>query len=87
MPASVQISDSIDVKWMLNNIGVNPATGYSRSGIYISKDSVFDKNDILVADPLVQLNIPTAADTLFTHRVKTAAIQPGDNFIIVVADL
>lgn len=87
MPAEVITGDSVTVQWTLANIGENPATGQFSEGIYLSRDSLWSNDDVLIASPVSGVKLAPLAEAARTARFKVKGITPGKYYVITRADL
>ena len=85
-PDTVMSGSMASVSWHLNNIGVNPALGYLRVAVYLSKDTILDNNDPLVGVKSDTISIASGA---FITQSLTANLNGsfGNNHILVRVDL
>jgi hypothetical protein len=79
--------DSVSVKWVIKNEGVNPATGFMRQGIYLSTDTVWSNNDILLKDPPYQIALLPGDTANYVTKFRVKDVSPGDYYAIVRTDL
>lgn len=78
--------ETANFEWQLLNKGDNPATGYIREAVYLSKDTVWDDKDPLLAFTDGQVNILPGQSQ---HRQITArpGVAPGKYFPIIRTDI
>lgn len=88
-PAFLVPGDSVSLPIVVANQGDLPAVGRVTVNFYLSTDTAFDANDVLLqsfADQEVNLNSqnPTDSDTgSFTGTVAIPGIEPGNYFFLV----
>ncbi|MBO9562795.1 MAG: hypothetical protein J7621_08480 [Niastella sp.] len=87
MPAEVITGDSVTVQWTLANIGENPASGEFAEGIYLSRDSLWSNDDVLIANPVSGIRLAPLAELNRSARFKVKGITPGTYYVITRADL
>ena len=82
--ASVVVGNSINISWVVQNIGENAIKGYIKDNIYLSADTILDNNDVLIGTL-------TYYDTLLAHGSKqhsgTYDVQNGfseGNYYVIV---
>lgn len=87
-PASSFITgENMTVNWKIRNQGSNIANGFYRDGIYISSDSLWDVNDLLLGlkDGNVALLPTDSISRQFTLPLNNVAT--GEYYLIVRTDL
>lgn len=86
-PDTVISGQQLTLNWDVVNVGANPATGFTKEGIYFSNDSIWDINDVLFGIVNGQVNIPPGG--LVTHSLTAAVngVSLGYKYILVRADL
>ncbi len=47
IPISIIAGDNIEITWTTSNIGANPASGIFREVVYISRDTIWDTDDVV----------------------------------------
>jgi subtilase family serine protease len=57
MPDSAELGDTICVNWVIENIGQNPARGFMREVVVLSKDTVWDIGDVILKDTSININL------------------------------
>ena len=87
VPDSALSGTSAFISWKLKNIGINPAYGYTREAIYLSKNKILDNNDPLIGAVSNTINLP--ADSSVTHSITANlnGASAGYNYVLVRADL
>ena len=82
--ASVIVGNPINISWVVQNIGENSIKGYIKDNIYLSTDTILDKNDVLIGSLKY-------FDTLLAHSSKqhsgTYDVQNGfteGNYYVIV---
>ena len=86
-PDSAVAGELTTISWAIVNIGSNPATGYTKEGIYFSQDSIWDINDPLFGVVTNLINIPPGG--VVTHSLLSGinGVPVGYHYILVRADL
>jgi hypothetical protein len=85
-PAKIIAGDNMKINWTIQNIGPFSATGNMKDMIYLSKDTVWDNNDPLIAEIYRYIDLKPSesnADSV-TFQLNSAGI--GDYYIIVKTD-
>ena len=87
-PVGTQISGSnISVNWNLKNVGPNPAIGYLKEAVYLSKDSILDGNDVLFGTTESTINLPSLGLENHVLAATLNNVSVGDYYVIVRTDL
>ncbi|MBD0257027.1 MAG: hypothetical protein ICV83_15020, partial [Cytophagales bacterium] len=86
-PATVMAGGSVEVRWTVRNAGQFPAAGRLRDGIYLSRDSLWDLKDVLLASEQYNLNLAPLAAAERTAQVKVAGVELDEYFVLVHTDL
>jgi len=84
---SVVSGEQIQVNWTIENIGLNPASGYLRDNVYLSKDNKVDATDVLLATNNYNISLVKNATKNNTNTVTVSGVPLGDYYIIVSTDV
>ena len=87
IPASGIIGNSVTINWKLYNEGVNPARGYLKEGVYWSKDTIWDSDDILAGSLESSINLFPTGFQNQSLSVVMQGIIPGNWYAIVKSDI
>lgn len=87
LPAMLTVGDSITITWKVKNQGVNPANGYFREGVYLSADSIWNVEDVLLANPQDLVYISPFGEKQQQIKVKLSGVKDGKYYAIVRTDL
>lgn len=83
---SVSAGDKVTVKWEVKNTGSGNAAA-SEAGVYLSKDAVWDKNDLRVGTDATSSLGKNAIDGGESVRFEVpSGVAPGTWHVLVVAD-
>ena len=86
--SQVLVGDSILVSWKVKNIGLNPAEGYFAQGIYLSKDTLWSVDDVLLKNRQEDnVFISPLTEMAFSDTIKVRGIKDGKYFVIIRTDL
>ncbi len=87
IPDSTMVGDFINVSWVIENIGTNPATGNMKDMVYLSTDTVWDISDKLIGDYQSSVNLPTLGTQTRSIHKKIPGIAIGNTYMIVRTDI
>ncbi|WP_315823255.1 PPC domain-containing protein [Paraflavitalea speifideaquila] len=87
LPATVSIGGHITVQWTLSNMGANAATGKLKEGIYLSKDTVWNKEDLLLFTADAYIQLPPQGSEQHSQQVKATGLSAGQYYALVRTDL
>lgn len=86
-PYEIVAGEDMVVSWHVKNLGPNLLTGQGCSDVlYLSKDDVFDGNDILLGNIEHSIVIPNYSYEVFDYTVNISGVPEGEYFIIVYTD-
>ncbi len=81
------INDTIEVKWELENIGLNPIAGYLEQTLYISNDTSWSIEDIEVGRWRGNADLGTGQSAHYSTEICLTDIVDGKYYIIVRTDV
>lgn len=103
IPSVVTPGNPVSVSWTLENVGVNPATGVIREGIFVSSDQQWSPDDALVGVIEETINIAPNVSTELSAEVQLSrsfqvnangeisgampGVAPGAYYIIIRTDI
>jgi hypothetical protein len=89
LPVGIQIAGrTITVRYTLKNIGANPVAGYGRDAVYLSKDSTWDVNDVLLEiTDLDYRELPPQSSLVRQLTKKLINVAAGYYYVIVRTDI
>lgn len=87
IPDSAVTGDPVSISWSIVNNGFDPASGFTREGVYFSVDSIWDIDDPLLgtADNVVNISPGSSVTHSLTAILKSTAV--GYHYVIIRADL
>jgi parallel beta-helix repeat protein len=86
-PDSVISGKAVDIDWKIKNKGSNPASGYLRDNIYLSKDSVQDGEDLLLGSSYYYISLTPNSEIARNMNVLVSGIALGDYNVLVTTDV
>ncbi|MFK8100998.1 MAG: CARDB domain-containing protein [Saprospiraceae bacterium] len=81
------IATEMTVNWKLKNIGINPAEGVLSQSVYLSKDQVYDVNDVLLGTEEYLIELFPSQEGSFSLTGRLADLVRGDYFVLVRTDV
>ncbi|MEO1258443.1 MAG: CARDB domain-containing protein [Bacteroidota bacterium] len=87
LPAMTNAGDSLAIRWKIKNEGINPAIGLMKENIYLSTDTIWDIDDVLLATE--QKNINLGSQGLDSNEICVAILDVaiGNYYVIVRTDI
>ncbi len=76
----------VDISWTLSNQGTNPANGYAEDHVYLSTDTEWDVNDVLLVNYGRNLNVAPLSSVTVTRKVMVQQVPFGNYYVIVKSD-
>jgi subtilase family serine protease len=86
-PPVANAGSSISIDWTVQNIGLNPASGYMREAVYFSSDTVWDIGDVLFGTKNSTINLAPMATSNRNLTGLLPGLPLGDYFVIVNVDI
>ena len=82
-PSSIKAGDNVNISYQIDNVGEFTADGTLNDVIYLSKDNVWDKNDVMVG--VVSGNVSIDPGERMTRSVtgRVTNVSEGDYYVIV----
>lgn len=87
VPDSVLSGKSINISWKVKNTGSNPASGYMRDNVYLSKDNIQDATDLLIVTEPYSISLAPAAESAHNKTVSISGVSVGDYYLLVSTDV
>lgn len=87
VPDSVFVGELTAISWTLENQGANPANGRISEAVYLSKDTLWDAGDQLIANLRPRINIPPSASLNRQLSVRFTPDQLAPYYVIVRTDI
>ena len=86
-PDSILSGGTSTITWQLSNINLNPAYGFLREAVYLSKNTILDNGDKLVGVTDTNIDIPGNDFIYDTIKANFNADAEGYNHVLVRTDL
>jgi hypothetical protein len=82
-PVDINAGETADISWSINNLGSNPVTGKMRDIVYLSKDTIWDSDDIFFASNESIINLGVGASLQRNANAKLIGATPGQWYVLV----
>jgi len=86
-PLNAVAGKSATITYKIKNTGVNPATGYIRDAIYISKDNQWDVNDVLFGTNQYTIGLSPNTEVSKNMTKQLKGVTLGYYYVIVRTDI
>jgi subtilase family serine protease len=86
-PGSVNSGGTININYTVKNNGSNPASGYGRDNIYLSKDSIWDASDVLFKSNEMYMNLLPGISANRTASNTVSGVAMGQYYVIAYTDI
>jgi subtilase family serine protease len=79
-------NDTINVEWVLKNIGENPVSGYMEQSIFLSTDTTWNAGDILLGQWQGNVDLGQNQSAVFEKPVCLTGASDGEYYFIIRTD-
>ncbi|MBK8807413.1 MAG: choice-of-anchor D domain-containing protein [Bacteroidales bacterium] len=86
-PLKAVAGESVTIGWTVQNIGENPAQGYKKDIVYLSKDSIIDDSDIVFGIQSNWINLAPSGITSNSMTARLLNASAGYYNVIVKTDV
>jgi hypothetical protein len=83
----ILIGGELSVSYTLVNDGLNPASGKIEEAAYLSADSIWDVNDMLLGSKSFIINLSPGGSIIHTIKNKVTSAKMGEHFVFISTDL
>ncbi|MET0465390.1 MAG: CARDB domain-containing protein [Chitinophagaceae bacterium] len=87
VPTTVNSGQQVTVTYRMKNSGTHPASGFTKTGFYLSSDELLNAGDQLLAEHDQGISLLPGQDTSLTKTFVVNGINPGSYHVIVRADM
>ena len=87
IPDSATIGEVVEVSWTLRNIGLNAAQGNIKEAVYLSTDSVWSSDDIMLGSMEHDVNLAANGQELRNASLTLQGVPVGNYFVIVKTNI
>lgn len=77
------VGSPLTVSWTVQNIGENAISGYIKDGIYLSHDTLFDNNDVLIGTFSYSAYLGVFGSIQRTANCTVQDVTAGDYYVLV----
>ena len=86
-PQSAIAGENISVSWTVRNIGANTAQGNIKDAVYLSTDSVWSSDDIMLGSVQYAVNIPANGQQQQSSTLPLQGVPIGDYYVVVKTNI
>ena len=83
IPSSANIGEEIQVSWTLQNVGYNMAQGSVKEAVYLSTDSVWSSDDIMLGSMTYFVNLTANSQAQRSATLTLQGVPAGDYYVVV----
>lgn len=82
-PQSANVSENVQISWSLLNIGLNIAQGNIKDAVYLSIDSTWSSDDIMLGSLQYDVNLAANSQEQRTDTFLLQGVPAGDYYVVV----
>ena len=82
-PQSAVVGEDIQVSWSLQNIGLNTAQGLIKDAVYLSTDSTWSNDDILLGTVQYDINLAPSSQQQQIDTLTLQGVPIGDYYVVM----
>ena len=86
-PQSANVGDSIQVLWTLQNVGLNTAQGSIKEAVYLSTDSTWGSDDIMLGSVTFAVNLAADGQVQRAVTLPLHGVPAGDYYVVVRSNI
>lgn len=86
-PQSAIAGEDITISWTVRNIGANTAQGNIKDAVYLSTDSVWSSDDIMLGSVQYAVNIPANGQQQRSTTLPLQGVPTGDYYVVVKTNI
>lgn len=86
-PQSAVAGEDITISWTVRNIGANTAQGNIKDAVYLSSDSVWSSDDIMLGSVQYAVNIPANGQQQRSSTLPLQGVPTGDYYVVVKTNI
>jgi len=87
VPDSAIAGDNLTLEWAIGNQGQNPAAGVMKDAVFLSKDTVWDINDVLFGTLNSNINIAPQSQVTRSLTANLTGVSVDSYYVIVQTDI
>jgi len=82
-PQSANVGEEIQISWALQNIGLNIAQGEIKDAVYLSTDSTWSSDDIMLGSETYSVNLAANDQEQRSLTLPLQGVPTGDYYVVV----
>ena len=83
IPQSAMVGEDIQISWTLRNIGLNTAQGNIKDAVYLSIDSTWSSDDIMLGSETFAVNLAADGQQQRNATLFLQGVPIGDYYVVV----
>ena len=86
-PPSANIGEDVQVSWTLQNVGFNTAQGNIKEAVYLSTDSTWSSDDIMLGSVTYAVNLAADGQVQRAATLPLHGVPTGDYYVVVKTNI
>ena len=86
-PPSVNVGEDVQISWTLRNVGLNTAQGQIKEAVYLSVDSIWSSDDIMLGSETYAVNLNANAQVQRSATLSLQGVPVGDYYVVVRSNI
>lgn len=86
-PPSVNVGEDVQISWTLRNVGLNTAQGQIKEAVYLSVDSIWSSDDIMLGSETYAVNLNANAQVQRSTTLSLQGVPVGDYYVVVRSNI
>ena len=87
IPQSAIAGEDVQISWTVQNIGLNPAQGDIKEAVYLSSDSTWSSDDIMLGAVTYSVNLAVNGQAQRSASFPLQGVPIGDYYVVVKTNI
>ena len=87
IPQSAIAGEDVQISWTVQNIGLNPAQGDIKEAVYLSSDSTWSSDDIMLGAVTYSVNLAVNGQAQRSASFPLQGVSIGDYYVVVKTNI
>ena len=87
IPQSAIAGEDVQISWTVQNIGLNPAQGDIKESVYLSSDSTWSSDDIMLGAVTYSVNLAVNGQAQRSASFPLQGVSIGDYYVVVKTNI
>ena len=87
IPQSTIAGEDVQISWTVQNIGLNPAQGDIKEAVYLSSDSTWSSDDIMLGAVTYSVNLAVNGQAQRSASFPLQGVPIGDYYVVVKTNI